>query len=58
MDPSVARALRFKALVELRNTATGAVERTTTEFQYRFGPESSLIAEMKKCLAYCKDWLA
>jgi sugar phosphate isomerase/epimerase len=28
------------------------------ELEYRFGPDSNLIAEMKKCLAYCKDCLA
>jgi len=28
------------------------------ELEYRFPPESSLIAEMKKCLAYCKECLA
>ena len=28
------------------------------ELEYRFPPESNLIAEMKKCLAYCKDCLA
>ena len=27
------------------------------ELEYRFGPDSNLIAEMKKCLAYCKDCL-
>ena len=28
------------------------------ELEYRYPPESNLIAEMKKCLAYCKDCLA
>jgi len=28
------------------------------ELEYRIPPESNLIAEMKKCLAYCKDCLA
>jgi sugar phosphate isomerase/epimerase len=28
------------------------------ELEYRYPPESSLIAEMKKCLAYCKECLA
>jgi sugar phosphate isomerase/epimerase len=28
------------------------------ELEYRLPPDSSLIAEMKKCLAYCKDCLA
>lgn len=28
------------------------------ELEYRFPPESNLIAEMKKCLTYCKDCLA
>jgi len=28
------------------------------ELEYRFPPESTLIAEMKKCLAYCKDCMA
>ena len=27
------------------------------ELEYRYPPESNLIAEMKKCLAYCKDCL-
>jgi len=28
------------------------------ELEYRYPPESNLVAEMKKCLAYCKDCLA
>jgi sugar phosphate isomerase/epimerase len=28
------------------------------ELEYRLPPDSTLIAEMKKCLAYCKDCLA
>jgi hypothetical protein len=28
------------------------------ELEYPIPPDSNLIAEMKKCLAYCKDCLA